>query len=800
MAPKNYSNLSDDELDTMIGSGPRAASAPASKSVTWPDRLDPVAVPTRPKVTSAAPTGAASAASADLSPEEVEDLDRKLGVSGKREVKLKLRPDMDDDQILRSIGYDPAVVKRSKYYKPGMFRSSLSKPEDAEGWRASFVGDIARGMRDPFDAAMQGVARVRLAMGKEAPEDVALVDARLKLGEVDWQENIRHGADLDPDTGEAKFNIPRILGSGLVFMPSVGPVKAAGAAAPFVANLGRAALGGALGAATSGRIKTSPDVGGEEDTYWSDLAEKGTAGAFGGALMHGLSEGVARGLGRAINARKGVIAPDYEGAAEIEALSRKHKTRVSFGDATRDPFARRAEIMSEQGGPLGMTPFRKEQRGEAATEASRIGVAARDEMRAEKWEGLAEIRREARAGKENAIEILDEIKNLPDDDEYAKILQLSGKIEPIRRKAVVRKLYDEVRDLSGDLEVPPTNTLTVLKRELKRLQEDDAPDEKTIQYLANLKKRLEGKDDGIGVSRHGAHGGHGAEERVLSPVDRALLAPEKEPMVANQFERRRRLRSRLGRDAASDEIIGTEGNAILMKLRRAVTADMKDAIEKSGDSKLLNKWRKADRYYREELVPFKDKTLAKALTNANYDEIFGALVRRGKGVRAERFLNALPEKGREAVRYGFIMEAMKRATDPDTQLFSPLKFAGYFRNFEDAYGKFYKGQQKWEMDGFLKLMRHIERAGQFDENPPTGNRLIPWLVATSQDAAPNFLKAAGLTAGVRALFTTSAGKKFLMSASDISATSPKMDKLMSKVIEWMPHAVGRIIAEDERTK
>ena len=39
-----------------------------------------------------------------------------------------------------------------------------------------------------------------------------------------------------------------------------------------------------------------------------------------------------------------------------------------------------------------------------------------------------------------------------------------------------------------------------------------------------------------------------------------------------------------------------------------------------------------------------------------------------------------------------------------------------------AFGNIFKGDDKKQMDGLVKLMRHIERAGQYKENPPTGKR------------------------------------------------------------------------------
>lgn len=54
----------------------------------------------------------------------------------------------------------------------------------------------------------------------------------------------------------------------------------------------------------------------------------------------------------------------------------------------------------------------------------------------------------------------------------------------------------------------------------------------------------------------------------------------------------------------------------------------------------------------------------------------------------------------------------------------PAKFALEFERMNAPYSKVFNGADKAQMDGFVKLMRHVERAGQYMENPPTGNRAV----------------------------------------------------------------------------
>ena len=93
-------------------------------------------------------------------------------------------------------------------------------------------------------------------------------------------------------------------------------------------------------------------------------------------------------------------------------------------------------------------------------------------------------------------------------------------------------------------------------------------------------------------------------------------------------------------------------------------------------------------------------------------------------------------------------------------------------------------------------MRHVERAGQYAENPPTGARTIPWLLGGAAAAnAPLAAKVAAVSGIARAMLTTGPGKRFLLAASNLEAGSPAMAKLLERVEQSMPRYAGTIATE-----
>ncbi|WP_342316409.1 hypothetical protein [Lysobacter sp. FW306-1B-D06B] len=193
-------------------------------------------------------------------------------------------------------------------------------------------------------------------------------------------------------------------------------------------------------------------------------------------------------------------------------------------------------------------------------------------------------------------------------------------------------------------------------------------------------------------------------------------------------------------------------------------------------------------------MPYKDRQLANAMKDAHADEVYGKFNQAGKGERAEHFYRALDPKGQAAVRYGMVANAMDKAFDETRQVFSPAKFASAMEKLGKAQGAVFRGAAKQEIEGFTKLMRHVERAGQYAENPPTGARTIPWLLGGAAAVnAPLAAKVAAMSGVARTLLTTDVGKRFLLASSKLDAGSPAMAKLLQRIERAMPGFGGAIV-------
>ena len=199
-------------------------------------------------------------------------------------------------------------------------------------------------------------------------------------------------------------------------------------------------------------------------------------------------------------------------------------------------------------------------------------------------------------------------------------------------------------------------------------------------------------------------------------------------------------------------------------------------------------WRKANDFYAEHVVQYKKGKL-KALLNessaANFDRQaawrYLTQASSNNAERARLMWRALDSKGRNAVRMGLLDEALEAAT-PANGPFSPAKYAAYLEKRMPVIEQFFRGGKREELKGLINVMRAVERSGQILENPPTGNRVIPWLLGAGTVIEPTAAAVGGTSlGGMKLMFETKTGRNFLLAAADASPGSEDFDKILEGI-------------------
>ena len=528
------------------------------------------------------------------------------------------------------------------------------------------------------------------------------------------------GADLVRIGTDIATTIPLAAASGGVGVLKSGAPLMSKAGAAFLAENG--ALGALIGA-----------TGVHENN--KQRLQSMRNGAIGGAVGAGVAKKLGDGVTRAVNAKAGRMNP---AAQEVNDLGKKFNVKTSVGDVGRNPIIQKTEVSMEQVPLIGTAGFRESQQIQTKTAANKIVDQLKNSLDDVDFKSIDKIQAAASGGNKNAARIMGIVNGAGDDT--GKILQAAAEIKNWRGQRVASQMYSRVGNLAGNAPVAPNKTVQIID-DVIAADSKVTPNKELLNEISSIRKKL------------------------------------LDPNINTNFKEMRAAQSRLGE--LVDEW-GRQGKSTsgLTKIRTAIDDDIVDFAQSSGNTKLVGELKRANSLYRQ-LQSGKDKAFSNSLRSDKPDEIFSQFVKVGKGDRAANFYKNLDPKGQAALRYQMAENALSKATNESTGTFSPAKFALEFERMSSPYSNIFKGAEKSQMDGFVKLMRHVERAGQFAENPPTGNRTVGLLLGGGAALNPALaVKIGGATAMAKALFTTEAGKRILLAAKDVPPNSPQMANLL----------------------
>ena len=607
--------------------------------------------------------------------------------------------------------------------KPKPKQQPAPKPE-----KPSLLVDLGAGFDDVTSRVKQGVLwygdkaaeRSNTLLGTNFETDDYEKFSKEKAAEKKLYEKTRK------ESG-AGVNIGRPLGQIVATLPVAGLSKGYGAAK--LISLPGAAIT-AQNAAVGGLI------GGLNFAENAEESKKNIiGGAIGGAVGGVVAKKVGDGITKAVNIKQGRMVP---GAQEIDDLGKQFGVKTTVGDIGKNPLIQKSEVTMESIPLVGTSKLRQTQQAQVKDAATKVLDGLKTKLDDVDYKAIPKIQAAANAGDKNAIRIMGIVNGAGDDT--GKVLQAAAEIKNWRGNRVASQMYDRVQKLAGPGAVTPN---------------------KTVQSI----------DDII------------ASDSKVTPnaeLQKELLAIRKNLVDMNikkDFKEMRAVQSRLGELVDKWGRQG-ENTSAFTKVRTAIDDDLLDFAQSSGNTKLLGELKRANALYKQ-LQDGKDKAFAKALRSAEPDQVFDQFMKAGKGDKAANFYKNLDPKGQAALRYQMAENAFGKAWDPNKEIFSPAKFAQEFERMKAPYNNIFTGGDKAQMDGFVKLMRHVERAGQYAENPPTGNRLVGVAFGLGAGVNPTLAaQGAGVSAIAKMLFTTDAGKRILLAAKDVPPNSPQMANLL----------------------
>lgn len=341
---------------------------------------------------------------------------------------------------------------------------------------------------------------------------------------------------------------------------------------------------------------------------------------------------------------------------------------------------------------------------------------------------------------------------------------VSGDIAQGNRE-FVKGLYDEAKEIvSGVTEkIDPAKTKATASALLKRYPDifKKLQDKDLEAIITDIVSGTKTRTETIGVGEAaviGKHGKHGAPQKVLLDASGNPIKKTVKPELT--FDEAWMLRKGLGEKLGQAKKLLARGEvdqtaySQLKQMFRAVSDDLDNWADTIGKPEISEKFKAANGAYKNYVVKYD-------IIRRAYDKAAGEV---GAG-----------------------------------EMFSPKKFSTALKNiaYKDKELKTFTPQEIQEMTGIANVMQVVKRAGQYAENPPTGNR---WgAVATTggigsaayvAGGAAGTVKAAAAGASValvsKFLTTTKAGKRLAMAASKVEPGSPRMRSIMNEIYNQLP--------------
>lgn len=535
----------------------------------------------------------------------------------------------------------------------------------------------------------------------------------------------RKGIDVVETVSNIGFSLPKyFLGGG------------AGAGAKLTTKMAEQGLRGAVDGATQ---------------HASSAKERAVNTALGGVFGAGgeaLGAGLRYGAGKTYNAVKGNKTAHHQA---MDDLGQKYGVQLTAGDIGRNAGVKQGEVQLERLPIVGMQEYRQTQQNQAKQAVLNIKEQFEKNLDATDFKAIEKLRAKASGGDIKAKRVLEKANNATTPEQ---VMQASLEIKDWRMKEIAKSKYDLVQKeldklpSSQDKTVATTQTMAKLAEGERIIKTSLAPDDTMAR---EIKKFIDNLND---------------------------------PNRPKDYKNMRLLRSQIGDMAYKYDGLADPNPTVsnyLKDLRTAVEQDISNFAVTSGNPAIKTAYQKADKFYHA-MKKQQDKDHAKAMKTSTPDQIYQTFVKKGQGDKAENFYNALDVKGQSAVRYKMIDEAIAKSYDEglgENGVFSPAKFAAEFDRLAKPYERVFKGADKAEMDGFLKLMSHIERAGQYAENPPTGIRLGDALIVGGALTNPiGTVKGVAVSMLAKTLFTSKAGKNLLLSASELPVGASGLDNIL----------------------
>jgi len=511
-------------------------------------------------------------------------------------------------------------------------------------------------------------------------------------------------------------------------------------------------------------------------------AQQVALGAATGPIAEGVANVASKGIGKLMGAARGEMQPQ---AQQVMDLAKQYDVPITAGDiqpSNKIYTGIEGALENVRAPGIGMVAQRESTQLGAKQAAQKLVDDEFKSLQSMTFQSVDRLKTLASTDSIRAPEARRVLQMVADagPDEKA-IMKASGNLMWLNKKISADKLYAAVDDIAGAAPVAPTSTLTTINKALEDLPKAVDSDPATLKLLEKWRGQLEGTPAAESTD---------AIQSAVNQMDGAVA-----DAVPNTYARMRQFATDVNKriDAATTDGTTDSAKLFLVKVAKAANKDMEDFA--SSTPGLKDAADRASKFYQDHVVPYQARNLAKALTSKDPDRIYGAFVHsqaQGRGdYAAQSFWKALDNKGRQAVRYGIVKDAMTSATD-DTG-FSAMKFRDAINSTE--YKQYFRGPESQRVQGIIDLFGHLKNSTPEHlqhYSPIFGGMLGLGVVSSAALNVPAAATGYGGATFLRWLMTSDSGKRLLFSVNALSknGSSAKMGSILDTMARQFGAAAG----------
>lgn len=216
-----------------------------------------------------------------------------------------------------------------------------------------------------------------------------------------------------------------------------------------------------------------------------------------------------------------------------------------------------------------------------------------------------------------------------------------------------------------------------------------------------------------------------AKGRVADDATVSQLQRYKDALEEGQtFESLDTLRSDF-REAVKGErtALPTRSDAAINRIYNSMTQDLEKSITENLGKAQTGKWRSAKAAYAEEFSKIQNTKIKSLLQKGDFTpEQASQMLFSKKPSEIKTLYQSLDSNGKEAARATVIAEAVKRASGRVNGM-TPNGLASELNKMKDQLDVVFKGQDRKQLDGLIKLLNATKRAQDAAVATPTGQSL-----------------------------------------------------------------------------